>query len=79
MPKAQFTTSQGTYFIWLDLKEYNLSSEQLDTLMIKKANVLLEGGTMFGIEGEGYQRINIACTRQTLKEALTRISKALNE
>ncbi|WED29334.1 pyridoxal phosphate-dependent aminotransferase [Vibrio sp. DW001] len=79
IPQAQFTTPQGTYFIWLDLKEYNLSSKQLDSLMIKKANVLLEGGTMFGTEGEGYQRINIACTRQTLKEALTRISKALNE
>ncbi|MDB1126096.1 MalY/PatB family protein [Vibrio algarum] len=79
MPKARFVIPQGTYFIWLDLREYGLTSLQLDDLMIKKANVLLEGGSMFGNEGNGFQRINIACTRKTLEQALIRISRALEQ
>jgi cystathionine beta-lyase len=78
LPRARFIVPDGTYFIWLDLRAYGYSSVQLDEIMIKRANVLLEGGTMFGKEGEGYQRINIACTRKTLEEALCRICSAMS-
>ncbi|MDV7103563.1 MalY/PatB family protein [Vibrio sp. TH_r3] len=79
LPKAQFIVPDGTYFIWLDLTAYGLTPAKIDDLMIKKANVLLEGGTMFGREGKGYQRINIACHRAIVMQALERICSAFNE
>jgi len=78
MPKAKMKIPEGTYFLWLNLSGYDLEDEKLDALMLTEANVFLEGGTMFGKEGAGYQRINIACRRATLEDALTRISDALN-
>lgn len=78
LPQAKFTIPDGTYFVWLDLSGYGFSAEELDELMIKKANVLLEGGSMFGPEGGQFQRINIACPRSLLKEGLQRIANALN-
>ena len=63
---------EGTYLIWLDFRKYGLSDEDLnDTLL--KAGVWLNKGTFFGTGGEGFMRINIACPRSTLEEALRRI------
>ena len=46
--------------------------------MVKKAGIWLDSGTMFGEEGAGFERINIACPRSTLKKALEQLRKALN-
>ncbi|MDG3087939.1 aminotransferase class I/II-fold pyridoxal phosphate-dependent enzyme [Vibrio hannami] len=76
LPKVNFVVPAGTYFIWLNMKRLDLSAKELDNIFIKEANVLPEGGTMFGEEGNGYQRLNIACPRSTLEEGLRRIVQA---
>ena len=79
LPKARLIEPEGTFLLWIDFSAYGLSDAQLDDLIVHKAKVWLDRGTMFGIEGEGYQRINIATPQALLKEAIDRISAALED
>lgn len=68
---------EGTYLIWLDFRGLGLSPQQQEELVVQKAGLWLDSGTMFGEEGTGFERINIACPRATLKKALQQLEKAL--
>lgn len=78
LPQIRFVQPQGTYLIWLDFKSLNLSQQQLDDLIINKAKLWLDSGDMFGEEGIGFQRINIACPRSILEKAFIQLKNALN-
>ncbi len=78
IPKAKLIYPEGTYLVWIDLNAYGLNEIELEDLMFKKANVLLDEGYIFGKEGIGFERINAACPRSILKECLERIKKALD-
>lgn len=67
---------EGLYLLWLDMRELALTEEKLEQL-IEDAGLWLDGGTMFGPEGLGFQRINIACPRSVLREALVRLGAAV--
>ncbi len=69
---------EGTYLIWLDCRRLGLDKEALQRLMLDEARVYLDEGFIFGAEGEGFERINIACPRSILAEALERIKKAID-
>jgi cystathionine beta-lyase len=69
---------EGTYLVWLDCRGLGLSDEQLHDLLFEKAKVYLDDGHLFGPEGSGFQRINIACPRSILAEALERIRRAVS-
>ena len=77
LPQVRLIEPEGTYLLWLDFSAYGYSDSKLDNLIVNKAKVWLDRGTMFGCEGEGYQRINIATPRPILEEALKRIEKNL--
>jgi cystathionine beta-lyase len=76
LPRVRLTEPEGTYLIWLDFREFGLSADALDAWIVQKAGLWLDGGTMFGEEGAGFQRVNIACPRETLRRALHLIKKA---
>ncbi|MGN0815093.1 MAG: MalY/PatB family protein [Candidatus Coproplasma sp.] len=78
MPKVKLYEPEGTYLLWLDFSAYGLTDGQLKDVIEKKAGVWLDGGYVFGRGGSGFQRINAACPRSTLKEALERIYAAFN-
>jgi cystathionine beta-lyase len=78
LSKAKFVKPEGTYLTWIDFSTYGYSNEAFNRLMIEEARVLLESGTIFGEEGKGYFRVNIACPRPLLEEAFNRIAKVLN-
>ena len=61
LPQVKLIEPEGTYLIWLYFRELNLTEEELEDLIINKAKLWLDCGTMFGVEGLGFQRINIAC------------------
>ncbi len=69
---------EGTYLIWLDCRGLGMKEQALKQFMLVQAKVALDDGYLFGPGGEGFTRINIACTRATLKEALNRIERAIN-
>ncbi|MGC9196942.1 MAG: MalY/PatB family protein [Syntrophobacteraceae bacterium] len=70
---------EGTYLVWLDCRELGMGGEELKMFMLDRAGVAFDDGYLFGPGGEGFTRMNIACTRQTLHEALRRIAQALKE
>ena len=74
LPKVKMTELEGTYLVWLDLRAYGLSDLELNKTIIHKAGLWLDRGSIFGKSGEGYQRINIACPRSILTEALERLA-----
>ncbi len=69
---------EATYLAWLDFNGTGLSSEQVDSLVLRKAKLWLNSGSKFGKTGAGFQRLNIACPRSTLAEALNRLKVALD-
>jgi len=78
LPKARFIIPEGTYLAWIDFSGYGYDDKTLGKMLLKEANVLTESGTMFGPEGSGFQRINIACPRTILEQGLKRISTTLH-
>lgn len=78
LPQITLIEPEGTYLIWLDFRALGLSKEALHTLIEEKAGLWLDEGDIFGPEGEGFERINIACPRKTLEEALKRIRTAVS-
>lgn len=68
---------QGTYLVWLDCKDLKLTRKEMEELIVHKAKLWLDPGHIFGSSGEGFERINIACPRETLQKALDQLKKAL--
>ncbi|MDP0488896.1 MAG: MalY/PatB family protein [Fusobacterium sp. JB021] len=79
LPKVKYIIPEGTYLAWLNFSEYDLSDEEINDRMINKGKVAFNKGTLFGRDGKKYQRINVACSREILKEALIRIELALEK
>jgi cysteine-S-conjugate beta-lyase len=77
LPQIRVVQPEGTYLVWLDCRALELDSAGLRHLMLDEARVYLDEGAHFGSEGEGFMRINIACPRSILVEALDRIKGAV--
>ncbi len=77
LPRIKLVEPEGTYLVWLDCKGLGLSDQELEELIINKAKLWLDGGTMFGKDGEGFQRVNIACPRSVLEKAFKQLREAL--
>jgi len=78
IPKIKVIKPEGTYLVWLDYRQLGFNAKDLNEFMLKKAKVALDDGYWFGKEGEGFMRINIACSRSFLGEGLKRIERAVN-
>jgi cysteine-S-conjugate beta-lyase len=77
IPSIKVIKPQGTYLLWMDCRALKLDDKALSDFMKSKAKVGLDDGSMFGAGGSGFERINIACPRSLLKQALERIAKAV--
>lgn len=78
LPQLKLVEPEGTYLLWVDFNALHLSEEALEDLILHKAHLWLDGGTMFGPEGSGFQRMNIACQRDTLVRALEQLKMAIH-
>lgn len=72
-PKIKVCKPEGSYLLWLDFSAFDLSDSQIEDKVLNRAKVWLDRGTMFGIEGEKFQRINCATPRKILEAALKAI------
>ena len=77
MPQLQVTPLQGTYLAWIDFGALGLTPAERSKLLMEEAKVWLNSGEMFGPEGADFERINIACPRATLEQALERIARVM--
>ena len=78
IPQIKTTKLEGTYLAWLDFNDFGLSDESIDEILFKKAKVWLDNGPQFGTGGKGFQRVNLACPRNILEQALNRLETAFN-
>ena len=75
IPQWTVCPLEGTYLVWVDITQTGMTAQQYADLLMEKAGVWVNPGTMYGPQsGEGYIRINIACPRSRLMEALERIN-----
>ena len=80
LPKAHLVKAEGTYLAWIDLNGYvDRDEKKLEELMQKKAKVALDEGYIFGEEGRGFERINVASPRSVIEECMNRIRTAFEE
>ncbi len=77
IPGIEVVHPQGTYLVWLDCRRLGLEKLELKAFMLEQARVYLDDGYIFGTQGEGFERINIACPRLILVKALERIREAV--
>jgi aminotransferase/cystathionine beta-lyase len=77
LPTIRVFPLEGTYLAWMDFRALGLDYKALETFMIHEAELFLDEGAIFGEEGRGFERINIACPASVLEEALERLLKAL--
>jgi cystathionine beta-lyase len=76
LPKAKFNPPEGTYLLWIDLRAYGFSDEELSQRLIK-AGLWVNMGAKYGPSGSGFIRFNAACPKSTLEEGLSRLAHAL--
>lgn len=74
LPQFPVTPLEGTYLAWIDISASGLNGHQFTELLKAKANVMLNEGEMYGSGGEEFVRLNFACPRSVLREALERIA-----
>ena len=79
MPRVKIADLQGTYLPWFDMSAYGLSDEEILTKLEKDARIWLDEGTLFGTEGSGFIRFNIACPRDTVVQAMDRLYEAFEK
>ncbi len=79
LPQVTVIKPEGTYLIWADFRSLNLSIEARKKLIMEDALVYLDEGELFGPEGEGFERFNLACPRSILAKALERIVTAVSK
>jgi len=78
LPDLKISRLEGTYLAWIDIRPTGQASDNLTDLLMKQTHVQVNSGTMYGTKaGEGFIRLNLACPRSQLNEALKRITPTL--
>lgn len=76
IPGISVMVPEATYLIWLDCRGLGLTDKEIWDALLKKGKIGLEPGPKYGPGGEGFLRMNIACSREILLEGLSRLKKA---
>ncbi len=77
LPGVRMSPLQGTYLAWVDGNALPGTAEERHRKILEQARVYLDDGLLFGPEGRGFERFNLACPRRTLDRALQRLVKVL--
>lgn len=72
LPEYPITRLESTYLVWMDCSSLGMPSDALEHALLDNARLWLNAGTMYGAEGEGYMRWNIACPRGVMLDGLNR-------
>lgn len=79
LPQLKVTRLEGTYLVWVDHTVLGISTDDFFQRLLNEGRVWVSAGTMYGPKtGEGFIRINIACPRSQLDEALRRMAAVVN-
>ncbi len=78
LPQLKVIVPQASYLVFIDFGALHLSQKELVALCTDKAHLALNDGSIYGEEGKGYMRINLACPRSVVKQALIQLKEALD-
>lgn len=76
LPFLHVKEPEGTYLLWIDCRSLNMSDQEIQKALVEKGKLALEAGKKYGVEGEGFVRMNIGCHEETLIDGLHRLKKA---
>ena len=76
MPQVRLFPMEGTYLAWADFRALGMSAAELERFMRGEAHMILDEGYIFGQEGEGFERFNLALPRQELERQLEALDQA---
>ena len=77
LPEIKVVKPEGTYLMWLDFNGTKIPQDKIQEFLINEAKVAMNDGGSFGSNGKGFARMNVACPRYMVEEAMERIEKAL--
>ncbi len=77
IPQIKLVEPEGTYLAWLDCSGLGLTKQALDALIVEKANLWLDTGSIFGQCAAQFQRIVLACPKSTVEKAMEQLEKAV--
>ena len=78
IPQIKMLRPEGTYLVWMDARGLNFTEKERQSFFLEKAKIWLNSGMVFGPEGEGFERVNIASPRPVLAKAMEQLKAAVN-
>jgi cystathionine beta-lyase len=78
-PVIRVIDSEATYLLWVDFRGLGMRQEELNHFLLHEAKLWLNDGRIYGEEGDGFERINIACPRSLLEKGLKQLEEALRK
>ena len=79
LPQVKVVQPEGTYLLWLDCRGIPVPPEKVDTFMLEKAKVWFNDGSVFGLEGVGFERMNLGSPWSVLEKACKQIAESVKE
>ncbi len=79
IPKIKLIEPEATFLVWLDFRELNFDTKELEKFLVNEAKLALNSGHWFGKEGAGFARMGIACSRSMLKQGLENLKNAVDK
>lgn len=79
IPQIKVMIPQASFLVWLDCRNLGLSQEELVSLFVNDAGLALNDGTIFGVGGEGYMRLNVGTPLANISKALDNLKKAVDK
>lgn len=76
-PDIKTKISEGTYLMWIDFRNLKMEDEMLSTFLKDKAGWFLDDGYIFGENARGFERVNVAASKETIQNSLNRLERAL--
>jgi cystathionine beta-lyase len=78
IPEIITVQPEATYMIWLDCRKFGMTGKELHRFFVTKAGIGMNEGSTFGPGGEGFMRMNVATTHQTVIKAMEQMEKAVS-
>ena len=79
LPELSMIYPEGTFLAWINFAKLGMDDNALFDFLTNKARVALDPGRKYGVDGSGFSRLNFACPRSILEEAMDRLHKAIKE
>ena len=79
IPQIKMYDCQGTYLVWLDMRNLDMNDGELDIFLRDKCGIIQDPGYWFGENGKGFSRLNVACPREILEKVMNKLEQEIKK